>query len=113
MDFYFVGYNTLLAKIISEREIPIAFNVLISMMEMNPRIAGQLYQAKESGHIKKMALDSGTFGLQKPNPPYDAHTLFHRLIEFAKGNSDLCDLIFNFDLNLTCPQKTGPPKKLV
>ena len=94
MDFYFVGYNTLLAKIISEREIPIAFNVLISMMEMNPRIAGQLYQAKESGHIKKMALDSGTFGLQKPNPPYDAHTLFHRLIEFAKGNSDLCDLIF-------------------
>lgn len=101
MDFYFVGYNTLLAKIISEREIPIAFNVLISMMEMNPRIAGQLYQAKESGHIKKMALDSGTFGLQKPNPPYDAHTLFHRLIEFAKGNSDLCDLIFNFDLNFT------------
>ena len=39
--------------------------------------------------------------LTMPNPPYDAHTLFHRLIEFAKGNSDLCDLIFNFDLNFT------------
>ena len=101
MDFYLVGHNALLAQIITERRMPISYNILISVMEMTPRVAAQLYQAKENGLIKKMALDSGTFGLQKPNPKYDAHTLFHRLLEFAKGNPVLCDIVFNFDRYFT------------
>ena len=98
MNLYFAGLDPKTLNLIQDRHVPIKpLNVLVSMADMTPTLHGQLRSGRETGLIGKLALDSGTFTLNKPNSKLDAQHFFNRFKEYATAHPRMYDLIFNFD----------------
>ena len=98
MDLFFAGLDPKTFGLIRQRHVPVKpMNILVSMADMTPKLHGQLRDGRETGQIAKLALDSGTFTLNRANPKLDAHHLYNRFMVYAASHRDLYDLIFGFD----------------
>ena len=98
MKFYFAGIDPQLFNLIRERHIPVKpMKILVSMAAMTPTLHAQLCYGRETGLISELALDSGTFSLNKPDAKLDARHLYYRFGEYAAAHPRMYKLIFTFD----------------
>ena len=98
VDLYSVGLGPKVFQLIRDRHVPVKpMKVLESMANMMTKRHDQLRYWRQTGRIGKLALDSGTFTLNRANAKLDGNHLFHRFWEYAAAHRKMYDLIFNFD----------------